>query len=142
MFNDFFTSLRRRIQKFIPQPISEDKVSYHLQDIQANTQFEFLPIQNDDIESTVLSLKENKSHISTYPNKILNFISILVSPLLSIILNNSLASGCFPKSLKKARVVPIFKAGDRCHLYNYLPIFVLQFFSIFFERIVYKQLQS
>ena len=142
LFNDFFTSVSSRIHDSIPPPISEDEFSYYLQDIQVTTQFEFSPIQIEEIENTILSLKENKSHISTYPNKSLKIISNLVSPLLSIILNKSLTTGCFPKSLKTARVVPIFKAGDRSNLNNYRPISILPIFSKIFERIVHKQLQS
>ena len=61
---------------------------------------------------------------------------------LSIILNNSLTNRCFPKSLKTARVVQIFKAGDRSNLNNYRRISILPIFSKNFERIVHKQLHS
>ena len=96
----------------------------------------------NEIESTVLSLKNNMSNISTYPNKILKFISNLVSPLLTIILNRSPISGYFTKSLKTARVVSIFKAGDRSNLNNYRPVFILPVFSKIVERIVHNQLKS
>ena len=72
----------------------------------------------------------------------MKFISNLVSPLLTTILNKSLTTGCFPNSLKIARVVPIFKAGDRSFLNNYRPISILPVFSKIFEKIVHSQLQS
>ena len=119
-----------------------DEFLYCPQDTQVNTQFEFSPIQFDEFESTILSLKENTYHISTYPNKILKLISCLVTLFLSIISNISLTTGCFPNSLKTARVVPIFEGGDGSTLNNYRPISILPILNKSFERIVYKQLQN
>ena len=67
--NDFCTLISSRIRKSIPPAVSEDEFLHYLQDIQVNTPFDFSPIQFDETESTILSLKENNSHISTYPNK-------------------------------------------------------------------------
>ena len=41
-----------------------------------------------------------------------------------------------------ARVVPIFKAGDKKSVKNYRPISVLPFISKLFERMMYKRLFS
>ena len=87
-------------------------------------------------------MKDNESHVSTYPSKFSKFISNLISPLLTITLNKSLTTGCFPKSLKTARVVPIFKAGNRSNLNNYRPTSILPIFNKIFERVVHNQLQS
>ena len=70
LFNEFFTSVSGRILESIPPPISEDEFSYYLQDIQVNTQFELSAIKIDEIDSTILSLKESNTNISTYQNKI------------------------------------------------------------------------
>ena len=64
-------------------------------------------------------------------------ISNLVSPTLSIILNNSLTTVFFfPKSLNTARVVPMFKAGDRNTLNHYRPSSIPPFFSKTFKIVV------
>ena len=62
--------------------------------------------------------------------------------MLSIILNNSLTTGCFPNSLKTVRVIPLFNVGDRSNLNNYRSISNLPILSKIFDRIVHKQLQS
>ena len=36
--------------------------------------------------------------------------------------------GVFPKSLKLANVIPIFKSGNKCMISNYRPIFILPLF--------------
>jgi len=43
---------------------------------------------------------------------------------------------------KTARVVPLFKKGDRNSEGNYIPVSILPVVSIFFERIVYDQLNK
>ena len=54
-------------------------------------------------------------------------ISGYIEPL-TYLINTSFTEGVFPKELKLARVVPIFKIGDTTELNNYRPISVLSFF--------------
>ena len=77
----------------------------------------------------LMSLCSYGAHISTYPNKILKVISKLLSPLLTTTLNRSSIMGCFPESLKNARVMSIFKAGEGSILNNYRPNCILPVFS-------------
>ena len=48
--------------------------------------------------------------------------------------------GVFPDNLKKARVAPIPKEGNKCNLSNYRPISVLPVFSKVFEKVAYIKL--
>ena len=70
-----------------------------------------------------------------------NFIILYVikNPLLSIF-NLSLKEGIFPKTLKYARDVPVFKSGDRSTVSNYRPISILLCLSKLLERIMYNRL--
>ena len=65
-----FSSVSSKIHESIPSPISEDDFSYYLRNIQMSTPFSSPTTQITEGESTILSLKENKTHVSTYPNKI------------------------------------------------------------------------
>ena len=87
-----------------------------------NTQFVLTSVQISEVNSIILSIKENKSPIAIFPNKILKFIGNLVSLLLATILNRSLNTGCFPNTLESAGVMTILKAGERSNLNNYRPI--------------------
>ena len=54
-------------------------------------------------------------------------------------INKSLTTGVFPDNLKKARVTPIPKEGDKCNLNNNRPISVLPVFRKVFEKVAHKQ---
>ena len=65
-----------------------------------------------------------------------------VSPYLVHIINNFFSSGIFPSQLKIARVIPVFKKGEKSLLTNYRPISILPPFSKIFEKIVAKRLMN
>ena len=60
----------------------------------------------------------------------------LISAPLTHIVNLSIMHGIVPDQMKIARVVPIFKAGDKSIFSNYRPVSILPCFSKFLERIV------
>ena len=66
----------------------------------------------------------------------------LISSLLTHIINMSIVSGIVPDELKIARVIPLFKSGDRSLFTNYRPVSVLPAFSKIFERAIYNRLLS
>ena len=65
-----------------------------------------------------------------------------VSAPLAHIINCSIANGIVPNDLKVAKVIPIFKSGERNKLNNYRPISILPYFSKFFEKVMYQRLTT
>ena len=55
------------------------------------------------------------------------------------IMNLSFNQGVVPQDFKKARVVPLFKKGDRNYERNYRPVSILPVISKIQERLVYNQ---
>jgi hypothetical protein len=92
--------------------------------------------------SLINNLKNKAGGLKSFPAKVLKCIADLISPALSDIINSSLALGIFPKSLKVARVTPIFKSGDKTCVNNYRPASVLPIFSKILEKIVYKKVYA
>ena len=73
-------------------------------------------------------------------SKLLKALSPSITPVLTMIINQSLCTGIFPNKLKIAKVLPLFKKSDS-HLFdNYRPISLLPTVSKIFEKVVYKQL--
>ena len=61
-----------------------------------------------------------------------------VDPLLCIF-NLSMFDGIVPDKLKTAKVVPIFKKGDRSRASNYRPISLLSVFDKLLEKLMYNR---
>jgi hypothetical protein len=68
-------------------------------------------------------------------------VNYLLKPMTHV-LNMSLSTGIFPREMKIARVIPIFKSGNTMLFNNYRPVSVLPIFSKVYERIMYKRLIS
>jgi retron-type reverse transcriptase len=62
--------------------------------------------------------------------------------VLTHIINLSLENGIFPTKLKLAKVIPLFKQGDRTNVNNYRPISLLPQFSKIFEKVFYNRLSD
>ena len=60
--------------------------------------------------------------------------------LLTYVLNLSINSAIVHAQMKLARVVPLYKSGDKRLLSNYRPVSVLPVFSKFLEKAVYNRL--
>ena len=63
-----------------------------------------------------------------------------IAQTLAELINCSFTTGVFPQSLKAAKVIPIYKKGERDNLTNYRPISILPYFSKIFEKIMYNRL--
>src|SRR6218665_1961291 len=68
--------------------------------------------------------------------------SVEVSSILSDVFNLSLAQGIFHDQLKIAKVIPIFKSGNKSNVANYRPISLLSPFSKILENFFYSRLIS
>ena len=62
------------------------------------------------------------------------------SKAITHIINQSLHTGILPDKLKLAKVIPVFKKGDRTKLDNYRPISILSAISKIFKREIFDQL--
>jgi hypothetical protein len=69
------------------------------------------------------------------------FINYLFNPLRHII-NRSLETGYVPQQFKIAKVIPLFKAGDRSLPDNYQPTSLLSCFTKILEKAVGRRLVS
>ena len=73
-------------------------------------------------------------------NTLLKSISNEISSCITLIINQSISTGCYPENLKLAKVIPIFKKNDKLEINNYRPISVLPVISKIFENVMHTQL--
>ena len=67
--------------------------------------------------------------------------NLICRPLTHIIYL-SIVSGIVPDQLKSARVIPLFKSGDKSTFINYRPVSVVPAFSKILERVIYNRLMN
>ena len=86
-----------------------------------------------------LNLNKSEGHDNISPYFLRIAFSVL-SPTLCYFIENATKFGIFPLSCKIAKVVPLFKSGEKDNLTNYRPIPILTCFSKIFENLIYSRL--
>ena len=141
LYNDYFRTIGLDIVHTLPHTVNTfDKF---LPPRNFLNSFFLSPIQPSEILKIVSELQLNKSpgYDGIDCSVLKKSIHYLVTPLCSIF-NLSLDKGIFPSSLKLAKIVPIYKKGDKSILSNYRPISILSVFSKLFEKLIHKRLLS
>jgi hypothetical protein len=97
----------------------------------------------DEVSSIIRSLKLNASPgLDEIPATVIKFACTYISKPITCLINSSFRHGVFPDVLKMAKVIPVFKTGDRSLLSNYRPISILTTFSKIFEKAIVTRLNS
>ena len=94
------------------------------------------------LEATdLLANKKNPDHTGVSTHFIKQTVSSFINPLFHIF-NLSFTTGVVPAQFKMAKVIPIFKAGDKSSMDNYRPISLLSSFSKILEKLVALRIMS
>ena len=139
-FNEFFTGIGPSLASKIPPP-NTDLNNSNSGSIEHSI---FLsPTTVQEVTDIVSTLKPSNScgqdGISSNLLKVI--IPNIVKPLVHIF-NRSLATGIVPSQFKVAKVIPIFKSGDKFSFNNYRPISILPAISKILEKLVYKRIHD
>ena len=108
----------------------------------SNTLTQFHLINGKNLEDILHQLNSSYCCQDVLPTDFFKKVSnVLTSDLLQIV-NMSLSSGVFPKSLKTAVIKPLLKKNnlEKTQMNNYRPISNLPFLSKIIEKAVYQQL--
>jgi hypothetical protein len=106
-------------------------------------QFKFAKVNDSEINQIISKLKGKSS--SGYDSISTEMLKLIYKPLLNVlttIINQMLTSGIFPDKLKIAKVIPIYKSGEKTNCENYRPISLLPAISKVFEKVIFKQLYT
>ena len=90
----------------------------------------------------ISSLKSTKNLIYKIGTKTLKFNINHISILISKIFNSIVQTGIYPKKLKIAQVIPIFKSGNHKDVSNYRPISTLNCVNIVIEKLLFSRINS
>ena len=98
------------------------------------------------IENEVLTIVKNfKGKMSTsYDEVKMKTVKSIIHSIVPLthIFNRSISTGIFPERLKLAKVIPIFKSGNRKKFSNYRPVSIWPQFSKILEKLFYNRLVS
>ena len=101
----------------------------------------FLPdVTTDEMKNIVLSLKNGAAGWDDITPHMLKMIGNSINHPLVYMINLSLQQGIFPKELKIANVLPLFKANDPSVFNNYRPVSLLCVLSKVYEKVMYNRL--
>ena len=135
-FNSYFTSIGARLSSEIP-PVNIEPEAFMKP---TDKSFSFRKILESEVHEIIRKLDNSKATgLDKIPCGILKTAADVVVPSLTLIFNQSIATGIFPKEWQSARVIPIFKKGANSDLENYRPISILPVVAKVFEKVVYNQ---
>ena len=137
-FNTFFTNIGPSLASTIPttnrNPLSYFPAYAHSLFVAPTTELE--------ISNLIKSLKNTAAGSDGIPSHILKDVLPIIAPTITRIFNLSLSQGVFPHELKIARVIPIYKAGDKLSVNNYRPISLLPVLSKVLEKLMATRLMK
>ena len=93
-----------------------------------------------EIHNIIVNLKNGAPGYDEINTSILKYISENIVDPLVFLCNLSLQQGIFPRELKLANVLPLYKNDDPFMFYNYRPISLLCVLSKVFENVIYSRL--
>ena len=130
-FNNFFASIDTELASKITSTLNP---MTYISNIENSI---FVPdVTENDVWNVIVQLKNSSAGWDHFPAIVAKqCINGYITPLTHVF-NLSLIQGVFPSELKLARVVPIYKNGDRQQITNYRPISITSFFSKVFEKIM------
>ena len=119
-------------------------INTYLKNVRTNAKSIFLtPVTVVELERIISKLKPKlSSGLDEINNKIIKELKEFIVPPLTVIFNNSLREGIFPKRMKEAKVVPLFKSKERDLATNYRPISLLLTLSKLLEKLMYSRVYN
>jgi hypothetical protein len=140
-FNIFFTELIEDLSSQNNYPCLKQNLKFQIKNC-PETMF-VARVTLIEVEQAIKSLKSNSSAgFDEIPMPLVKqCLYYFVKPLVHIY-NVSFQTGIFPDMMKKGKIRPVFKKGDRPDVQNYRPISILSVFSKILEKLMYNRLLS
>ena len=140
-FCNYFSKIGQNLASKIPAH-DDNSFSQYLTNSVSSSLF-FQSTSPPEIMRLIHSLKNNKSsghdNISAY---FLIVAAEVIAIPLTTLFNSAFKHCIFPSCLKIARVIPVFKSGEKTDLNNYRPISILSTFLKILEKLICDRTQS
>ena len=120
-FNSFFVNVGPNLAQKIP-PNAQSPTASMIRNINSMA---VLPVNESDVIDIIKNLKNSSPGWDSIAAKVVKATYPHFIEPLTHIMNLSITQGIFPKELKLAKVIPLFKTGDPMIFSNYRPVSVL-----------------
>ena len=133
-FNEFFVNVGPKLAKEIKNAPPEKSCAEYIE--RNPNSFYLETVEKNEIIDIVTKCKDKTSTDwnGIDMNLVKKVIDGIVNPLTHIC-NVSFISGIFPEKMKTAKVIPIYKSGDKQKFTNYRPVSLLSQFSKILEKV-------
>jgi hypothetical protein len=134
-FQQFFGESVKHIAETFSDENDNSPMTYVKKFITSNKNSFFLRSTTpQEVHSLILQLaNSNAKDIYDISSKVLKISIDFISYPLHIIINSCFEEGYFPEQLKKSKIVPIYKKGNKEEVQNYRPIAIVPALSKIFE---------
>jgi hypothetical protein len=134
-FQQFFGESVKHIAETFSDENDNSPMTYLKKFVTSNKNSFFLrPTTPKEVHSLILQLaNSNTKDIYDISSKVLKISIDFISYPLHIIINSCFEEGYFPEQLKKSKIVPIYKKGNKEEVQNYRPIAIVPALSKIFE---------
>ena len=140
-FNSFFTSVVNKLFESFryARPVFKSTT----EELFTKKHFEFTAVGKPFVLKQLKGLKlKNATSIDGLPARLFKDSAVVIADRVTHLVNLSIKSGTVPSEWKQAKVVPLFKSGNKDDLDNYRPISILSILSKILEKAVFHQLHS
>ena len=142
-FNTFFCEVASKLVELLPPYQAINKVDlrnfYSKCNVKDNM-FKFSVVSEEEICKLLTAINPCKATgqdgISA---KFIRDSAQVITESIAYIINLSLAQSKVPNEFKTARVIPLYKKGEKCKEGNYRPVSILPVISKVFEKVVFNQ---
>ena len=149
IFNRFYSSVASDLVSKLPSPSGLFDTSSHAfrcfyrRLSGASTSFTLSPVSRGFLLKQLRGLNPHKAiGLDGISSRVLRDSADAIIEPISHIINISILTETVPSSFKQAKVIPLYKKGDKSDPSNYRPVSVLNVLSKILERAVHKQLSE
>ena len=142
VFTIFFVNIGPNLANNIVPPSGDESIFDYMKAPVTDSMFLF---DTDELEIVKIVRKCKPKKSTGYDGINMNIIKSVIKSIskpLVYICNLSLSSGIFPDDMEIARVILLYKAGEKDLFTNYRPVSLLPQFSKILEKIYYSWLDK
>ena len=136
-FNDYFVNVGPSLAQSIP--VSNIPPSSLINTPVATSMY-IRPVTVQELRNIIHEMKNCAPGPDGIPADIIKLSMDFILPILTHVINLSFQQGVFPSEMKHAKVIPLFKSGDKTKVNNYRPISLLLGFSKIIEKCMASRL--